>query len=56
MLDGTVAVAAVAGVATFSGVNIDEAGAGYTLTASATGLTAATSEDPTRFAMPPRHD
>ncbi len=42
-LDGTVSVAAVAGVATFTGVNIDEAGVGYTLTASAGGLTGATS-------------
>jgi hypothetical protein len=34
---------AVAGVATFSGCQINNAGAGYTLTANATGLTAATS-------------
>src|SRR5512134_1424488 len=43
VLDGTTSVAAVAGVANFPGLNIDEAGAGYTLTASATGLTGATS-------------
>jgi hypothetical protein len=42
-LDGTTSVAAVAGVASFPGINIDEAGAGYTLTASATGLSGATS-------------
>jgi hypothetical protein len=41
-LDGTTVVAAVAGVATFS-VDIDEAGTGYTLTASATGPSSATS-------------
>jgi trimeric autotransporter adhesin len=34
---------AVAGVATFSGCQINNAGAGYTLTATATGLTGATS-------------
>ena len=34
---------AVAGVATFSGCQINNAGAGYTLTAAATGLTGATS-------------
>ena len=44
VLDGTTSVAAVAGVATFAGLNIDEAGTGYSLTASATGLTGATSE------------
>ncbi|MGH6691863.1 MAG: beta strand repeat-containing protein, partial [Gammaproteobacteria bacterium] len=43
VLDGTTAVAAVVGVATFPGINIDEAGVGYTLTAGATGLTGATS-------------
>jgi len=42
-LDGTPGVAAVAGIATFNGLNIDEAGVGYTLTAGATGLTGATS-------------
>ncbi len=34
-LSGTATVAAVAGVATFTGVNIDKAGAGYKLTATA---------------------
>jgi hypothetical protein len=43
VLDGTLTVAAVAGIATFSDLNIDEADAGYTLTAAATGLTGATS-------------
>jgi hypothetical protein len=36
-------VAAVGGVATFSSLSINKAGIGYTLTASATGLTSATS-------------
>jgi uncharacterized repeat protein (TIGR01451 family) len=40
---GTLSVAAVAGVATFSDLSIDTGGTGYTLTASATGLTGATS-------------
>src|SRR5207244_57604 len=42
-LAGTTTVAAVNGVATFSNLSIDKAGTGYTLTASATGLTGATS-------------
>jgi hypothetical protein len=42
-LSGTVTVAAVSGVATFSGLSIDKVGTGYTLTASASGLTSATS-------------
>src|SRR5436853_13587 len=42
-LAGTTTVAAVSGVATFSNLSIDKAGTGYTLTASATGLTSATS-------------
>jgi alpha-tubulin suppressor-like RCC1 family protein len=42
-LSGTATVAAVGGVATFSNLSIDRAGAGYTLTAAATGLTGATS-------------
>src|SRR5439155_620056 len=40
---GTPAVAAVNGVATFSGLSIDKAGTGYTLVASSTGLTNQTS-------------
>src|SRR5436190_1670520 len=42
-LAGTTTVAAVNGVATFSNLSIDKAGTGYTLTASATDLTSATS-------------
>lgn len=40
---GTRTVNAVAGVATFTDIKVDKAGAGYTFTASATGLTAAVS-------------
>ena len=42
-LSGTVTRAAVAGVATFNDLSINKAGTGYTLTASSTGLTGATS-------------
>ena len=42
-LRGTLTVNAVAGVATFSTLNADSVGTGYTLTASATGLTSTTS-------------
>ena len=42
-LSGTTTVTAVAGIATFAGVSLDKAGAGYTLTASASGLSSATS-------------
>ncbi len=42
-LVGTATVNAVAGVASFSGLNIQKAGAGYELAASSTGLTGATS-------------
>lgn len=42
-LSGTTTVAAVAGVATFNGLSINTAGTGYTLAASSTGLTGATS-------------
>jgi hypothetical protein len=42
-LSGTTPVTAVAGVATFSSLSIDNAGTGYTLTASASGLTSASS-------------
>ena len=42
-LAGTATVAAVAGVATFPTVHIDQVGSGYTLAASATGLTGVTS-------------
>jgi hypothetical protein len=40
---GTTSLAASAGVATFSGLSIDSAGTGYTLTATATGPSSATS-------------
>ncbi|HEY6110277.1 MAG TPA: hypothetical protein VIV56_15360, partial [Gemmatimonadales bacterium] len=42
-LSGTTTVAAVAGVASLSTLSIDKSGTGYTLSASASGLTAATS-------------
>jgi protocatechuate 3,4-dioxygenase beta subunit len=42
-LSGATSHAAVSGVATFTGVSIDKAGTGYTLAASATGLSGATS-------------
>ena len=42
-LSGITTVSAVNGVATFSGLAIDNPGSGYTLTASSTGLTPATS-------------
>ena len=42
-LSGTKTVAAVNGVATFSNLSLDRAGTGYTLMASASGLTSATS-------------
>lgn len=42
-LSGTTTVAAVNGVATFSGLSIDKAGTGYTLSAASPGLGAATS-------------
>ncbi|MDQ3262498.1 MAG: hypothetical protein M3Y59_02385 [Myxococcota bacterium] len=42
-LSGTLSANVVAGVATFSGVNLDKAAVGYSLTASAPGLTGATS-------------
>ena len=43
-LSGTLSVAAVAGVATFSDLSIDRVGNGYTLTVSSAGLTGATSD------------
>ncbi|MGE0711503.1 MAG: IPT/TIG domain-containing protein [Planctomycetota bacterium] len=42
-LGGTLSLNAVAGVATFSAVNLNKTGTGYTLSASSAGLTAATS-------------
>jgi len=43
VLGGTLTGAAVSGVATFNDLTIDKAGTGYTLTATATSLTSATS-------------
>ncbi|MBI2917725.1 MAG: hypothetical protein HYY01_06990 [Chloroflexi bacterium] len=42
-LSGTASMSAVAGVAAFTGLSINKAAAGYTLTAASTGLTGATS-------------
>lgn len=42
-LGGTATIAAVSGVATFSTIHIDKVGTGYTLSANATGITAAVS-------------
>jgi len=42
-LGGTTRVAAIAGVATFTGVSVSAVGTGYTLVASASGLSSATS-------------
>jgi hypothetical protein len=42
-LSGGAAVSPIAGVATFSAVSLDKVGTGYTLSASATGVTGATS-------------
>jgi len=50
VLGGTLTQAAVSGVATFGDLTIDKAGTGYTLTATATGLTAAAT---TAFAVNP---
>ena len=43
VLSGTLSRTATAGVATFNDLSLDKAGTGYTLTASATGTTSATS-------------
>ena len=43
ILSGTTTVAAVGGVATFSNLRLDNAGSGYTLSASSAGLTGSTS-------------
>src|SRR5438552_3775982 len=50
---GTTSVNAVSGVATFSTLSINNAGNGYTLTASASGLTGATSASFNITAAPP---
>src|SRR5947208_3925190 len=52
-LAGTTSVNAVSGVATFSTLSINNAGNGYTLTASASGLTGATSASFNITAPPP---
>jgi len=52
-LSGTTSVNAVSGVATFSTLSINNAGTGYTLTASASGLTGATSTSFNITAPPP---
>jgi hypothetical protein len=51
-LSGTTTVNAVGGVATFAGLSIDKAGAGYTLVASAAGLSSSTSTAFTITAQP----
>jgi len=53
-LSGLVTVAAASGLATFSNLSIDKAGTGYTLTASASGLTTGTSAPFTVTAPAPR--
>src|SRR5439155_3941519 len=52
-LAGTTSVNAVSGVATFSTLSINNAGTGYTLVASASGLTGATSTSFNITAPPP---
>src|SRR2546429_3763877 len=52
-LAGTTSVNALSGVATFSTLSINNAGNGYTLTASASGLTGATSASFNITAAPP---
>jgi hypothetical protein len=42
-LFGTISLAAAGGIATFSDLSIDQVGTGYTLQATASGLTSATS-------------
>ena len=53
-LSGTTSVAAVSGVATFSSLSIDQLGTGYTLAASSSGLTGATSSGFNVAATPPQ--
>ncbi len=52
-LDGTLTVNAVNGVATFSGLTLNQPGAGYTLHVSASGLTGTTTAAITVLAPPP---
>ena len=49
-LNGTASVNAVDGVATFTGLSLNQAGSGYTLAAASAGLTGATSNDVRRDA------
>ena len=51
-LYGTVTVAAIAGVATFTDVSLEQAGSGYTITAAYAGLTSATSNSISVTAAP----
>jgi hypothetical protein len=51
-LDGTTTVAAVAGIATFTGLALDKAGVGYILVATAAGLASATTAAVTVTATP----
>ncbi|MFN8529737.1 MAG: SdrD B-like domain-containing protein, partial [Anaerolineae bacterium] len=51
-LGGTLTQTAVNGIATFPGLSIDQVGVGYTLTASAPGLTGATSSTFDIFTVP----
>ncbi len=52
VLSGTLTRTAVNGIVTFPGLSIDQAGVGYTLTASAPGLTGATSNTFDVFTVP----
>ena len=52
-LSGTLSMAALNGVATFSSLSINNVGTGYTLTAAATGLTGATSSGFNVTGVPP---
>ena len=52
-LSGTKTVAAVSGVATFGDLSVDPLGIGYTLLASATGLTGAESSGFTVLSLLP---
>src|SRR6185437_13895068 len=53
-LSGTATVAAVNGVATFSGLSIDQVGSGYTLAATSAGLIGAASAAFDVTATPPQ--
>jgi hypothetical protein len=52
-LAGTTTVGAVQGIATFSGLSLNKSGTGYTLLASASGLTSVTSQGFTVLPGPP---